>query len=156
MGSTKTTLFDQKNWKLTNNAQKRNSTPDQPQQIVPISESACLSGMGTLCTPLNFHVNALPLFAITFFSSYRPMSILNRFPLLLLLIILISLFVTPSQTRGIGPEGIHYMDLTLIPPEFDWFENELELMAKGMRTQPASQNSMPTYQNIWTSGYMDI
>ena len=27
-------------------------------------------------------------------------------------------------------------------------ENELELMAKGMRTQPTSRNSIPTSQNL--------
>ena len=30
----------------------------------------------------------------------------------------------------------------------EWTENWLELMAKDMRTQPTSQNSIPTSQNL--------
>ena len=38
--------------------------------------------------------------------------------------------------------------IQLIDFQLEWPENGLELMAKGMRTQPTSRNSIPTSQNL--------
>ena len=38
--------------------------------------------------------------------------------------------------------------LDLLDFQSEWAENGLELMAKDMRTQPTSQNSIPTSQNL--------
>ena len=37
---------------------------------------------------------------------------------------------------------------TFLDFQSEWVENWLELMAKGMRTQPTSRNSIPTSRNL--------